>query len=112
VITLGYDLLTKDQTEDFVDSTWAPPGDQTGLTWRKGELRTFCKGTADRIFRMPQLASGSLNIQLHFKKIDTSRRNRFEVEVSFYGLDSIGKTPKVSFKASEKSCKFLSPNAN
>jgi serine/threonine protein kinase len=107
VITLGYDLLTKEQTEDFVESTWAPPGDTTGLTWRKGELRTFCKGTADRVFRMPQFASGSLNIQLHFKKIDTSRRNRFEVEVSFYGLDSTGKTPKVSFKASEKACHLI-----
>jgi len=112
VITLGYDFLSKEQNDDFVETTWAPPSDTTGVTWRKGELRTFCKGTADRIFRMPQFASGSLNIQLHFKKIDTSKRNRFEVEVSFYGLDSIGKTPKVSFKASEKATHLISNGAD
>jgi hypothetical protein len=61
---------------------------------------------------MPQFASGSLNIQLNFKKIDTSKRNRFEVEVSFYGLDSTGKTPKVSFKASEKACHLIQNGAD
>lgn len=112
IITLGYDLLTKEQTEDFIDSLWAPPGDTTGLTWKKGELKTFCKGTADRVFKMPQFLSNSLNIQLSFKKIDTSKRNRFEVEVSFYGLESAGKTPKVSFRASEKGSYFLNGAAD
>ena len=60
---------------------------------------------------MPQFQSNSLNIQLSFKKIDTSRRNRFEVEVSFYPLDSFGKTPKVSFRASEKRPPFLNNGA-
>ena len=107
VITLNYDLQTKEQTEDFIGSEWAPPGDQTGLTWKKGELRTFCKSTADRIFQMPQFVSGTLNIQLDCKKIDTSKRNRFEVEISFHGLKSDGKTPKTSFRANEKGCAFL-----
>jgi len=111
IITLGYDLLTKEQTEDFIDSQWAPPGDTTGLTWKKGELKTFCKGTADRIFKMPQFKSDSLNMQWSFKKIDTSRRNRFEVEISFHGLESTGKTPKVSFRASEKGNHFLNGGA-
>jgi len=111
IITLGYDLLTKEQTEDFIDSLWAPPGDTTGLTWKKGELKTFCKGTADRVFKMPQFLSNSLNIQLSFKKVDTSKRNRFEVEVSLHGLESTGKTPKVSFRASEKGSHFLNGGA-
>jgi len=111
IMTLGYDLLTKDQTEDFIDSLWAPPGDTTGLTWKKGELKTFCKGTADRVFKMPQFLSNSLNIQLSFKKVDISKRNRFEVEVSLHGLESAGKTPKVSFRASEKGSHFLNGGA-
>jgi len=111
IITLGYDFLTKDQNEDFIESTWAPPGDTTGLTWKKGEIRTFCKGTADRVFRMPQFLSNSLNIQLNYKKIDTSKRNRFEVEISFHGLDSAGKSPKISFRASEKGSVLLSGGA-
>ncbi|HYG76330.1 MAG TPA: serine/threonine-protein kinase, partial [Planctomycetota bacterium] len=110
VITLGYDFSTKEQNDDFIDSLWAPPGDHTGLTWRKGELRTFCKGTADRVFKMPQFQSGSLNMQLTYKKKEAARA-RFEVEVSFYGLESAGKTPKVSFRASEKGCVLLSNNA-
>jgi serine/threonine-protein kinase len=110
VITLGYDFSNKEQLEDFVDSTWAPPGDHTGLTWRKGELRTFCKGTADRVLRMPQFASGSLSIQFDHKKHEGTRE-RFEVEVSFYGMDSTGKTPKMSFRASEKGCFLLQNGA-
>jgi hypothetical protein len=106
VITLGYDFSNKEQLEDFIGSTWAPPGDHTGLTWRKGELRTFCKGTADRVLRMPQFAAGSLNIQFDHRKYD-GKRERFEVEVSFYGLDSTGKTPKLSFRASDKGCFLL-----
>jgi len=110
VITLGYDFLTKEQTEDFIDSIWAPPGDHTGLTWKKGELRTFCKSTADRLLRMPQFISGSLTIQLDYKKYEGAR-TRFEVEISFYGMESAGKTPKVSFRASDKGCVFLAGGA-
>jgi len=84
--------------------------DGTDVAERRACAR-FARAPPTGFFACRSWLSGSLNIQLHFKKIDTSRRNRFEVEVSFYGLDSIGKTPKVSFKASEKSCKFLSPNA-
>jgi serine/threonine protein kinase len=110
VITLGYDFLTKEQTDDFVDSTWAPPGDHTGLTWRKGELRTFCKGTADRILKMPQFVSSTLTLTFDYKKYEGTRA-RFEVEISFHGLDSTGKTPKTSFHASDKGVFFLANGA-
>jgi hypothetical protein len=102
VISLGHGFATKDGTSDFIGSTWAPPGDRTGLTWRKGELRTFCKGTADRILRMPQFLAGTLTIRFGFRRIDTSRRNRFQVEISFYGMESVGAAEKVMYRASEK----------
>jgi len=106
VITLGYDLQTKEQTEDFIDSMWAPPGDTTGITWKKGELKTFCKGTADRVFKMPQFASGSLNLQFDYRK-PTFAWGRYEVEISLHGLDSAGKTPKASFKGTDKGAFFF-----
>ncbi|MHC4198774.1 MAG: hypothetical protein ACYSU0_02200 [Planctomycetota bacterium] len=102
VISLGYGFATREETEDFIGSVWAPPGDHTGLTWRKGELRTFCKGTADRILRMPQFLAGTLTVRFGFRRIDTSRRNRFQVEIAFYGMESTGATEKVMYRASEK----------
>jgi hypothetical protein len=102
VISLGYEFATREETEDFIGSTWAPPGDHTGLTWRKGEVRTFCKGTADRILRMPQFLAGTLTIRFGFRRIDTSRRNRFQVEIGFHGMESAGATEKVMYRASEK----------
>jgi hypothetical protein len=103
------DLQNKEQTEDFIDSMWAPPGDQTGLTWKKGELKTFCKGTADRVFKMPQFASGSLVMQFDYKKPTVSWK-RYEVEISFWGMESTGKSTKFSFKGTDKGAFLFNGN--
>jgi serine/threonine protein kinase len=111
VITIAYDLQTKEQTEDFIGSTWAPPGDTTGLTWKKGELKTFCKGTADRIFKMPQFVSNTLDLQLDYKK-SVFAWKRYEVEISFHGMESAGKSPKLSFRGTDKGAFFVSNGAD
>lgn len=100
-ITLAYDFQTKEQTEDFAQAVWAPPGDHTGLTWKKGSLTTFCKGTNDCLFVLPQFRADGVCVQVKFGATKHSWERLYFVIV-LASPSSAGKTPELQFLGSQK----------
>lgn len=100
-ITLAYDFQTKEQTEDFSQAVWAPPGDHTGLTWKKGSLTLFCKGTNDCLFVLPQFRADGVCVQVKFGATRHSWERLYFVIV-LASPSSAGKTPELQFLGSHK----------
>lgn len=111
VIRLRYDFADKEQTNDFVGSTWSPTGrvDSTGLIWQKGELVTFCKSPLNLLLQMPQFASDSLSIKIDFEGLPSTKQKLFFV-VSFCSKELTGKAPRIDFVGNEKGCHFYADN--
>ncbi len=102
ILTLEYDLMTKDQTSDFIGSTWAPPGDHTGLTWAKGKLSTFCKYPLNKILQMPQFVSSTVNFQIDYSNPRCSAGNS---QIDFGFMDE--KALNVLIRCDRKCCTVL-----
>jgi DNA-directed RNA polymerase subunit RPC12/RpoP len=107
VMTLEYDFSAKEQTEDFTDPIWAPPGDHTGMTWAKGKLSTFCKDSLDILFSMPQFVSNTVNIQFDYQNLHGSYGNAV-IDCGFYAAKSTVKSPKVRIDWNAKTCSIVS----
>jgi hypothetical protein len=110
VITILYNFQNREQCDDFVGSVWAPPGDHTGLTWKKGELTVFGKSTLNWVLVLPQYLSGTVTLQLDHKKARSSW-NSHRFEVGFYHPDSTAKCEKVSFRSMHTGSSIISNNA-
>jgi hypothetical protein len=110
-ITLAYDFSVKEQLDDFTNVVWAPPGDHTGLTWKKGQLSTFCKGTSDRLCTLPQFLSSSVNVQIKYSSLRSSVGKRVFFTVGLYSPNAPAQSGRVYCNAENNKVTLLSDGA-
>ncbi|MCW8131697.1 MAG: hypothetical protein KIS92_15230 [Planctomycetota bacterium] len=101
-LTLAYDFSTKEQLDDFENIVWAPPGDHSGVTWKKGSITVFGKSVTDTYFIVPMFAANSARLQAKIATVRQSggRRVCFYLPLYRDGAAS-GARPVVYFDKTE-----------
>lgn len=101
-ITLAYDLTTKEQLDDFEGIVWAPPGDHTGVLWKKEALSFFAKDVHNRLLVVPMITPDSLRFQAKVSalRLNMGKRVCFFVTL-FRDKNDPGTHPYVNFDKAE-----------